>query len=124
MEPVVITGFGVVSPLGNSVADFAQRWAAGEQAGADGAPFGQVAEIPMASVPADKQARSGRLDRLCRFFLSASYLAVDAAGLTITADVAHRFGLSFGTGLGCLLTNAAYFQKVVGQGPAAARPPL
>jgi 3-oxoacyl-(acyl-carrier-protein) synthase len=124
MEPVVITGFGVVSPLGNSAADVTQRWAAGHQPTGDDRRFVEIVEIPMAAVPADKQARSGRLDRLCRFFLAASYLAVDAAGLTINADAAHRVGLSFGTGLGCLLTNAEYFQKVVEQGPAAASPRL
>ncbi len=128
MQPVVITGFGVVSPLGHSIEALTRNFAAGARAQhaaplppVDGA---QIGDIPADAIPADKRSRVGRLDRLCRFLLSASYLAVDAAGLSAGFDDAERVGLSFGTGLGCLLTNAEYNQKVVEQGPAAASPRL
>ncbi len=124
MEPVVITGFGVISPLGHSVEELTARVAAGERAPVDDASGACVAAVPMAAVPADKQARLGRLDRLCRFFLAAAYLAVEAADLAIAPEEAERIGLSFGTGLGCLLTNEEYNRKVVAQGPAAASPRL
>jgi len=127
MTPVVITGIGVVSPLGCSVGEIAHRFAAGERA----QPTGQtddsafaVADIPLTVVPADKRTHIGRLDRFCRLLLTASYLAVDEARLPIVAGEADRIGLSFGTGLGCLLTNAEYNLKVVDGGPAAASPRL
>ena len=123
MQPVVITGFGVVSPLGNSVDELAHRFA-GASAGSADETAARVAEIPMTAVPSDKRIRIDRLDRLCRFFLAASYLAVEAAGLRIVPDEADRIGLSLGTGLGCLLTDAEYNRKVVEQGPAAASPRL
>lgn len=130
-DAVAITGVGVVSPLGLSTSDVAVRFRAGERAlgplyamGVDGAVGATVGEIPLAAVPADKRAHIGRLDRLCRLYLSAAYLAVDAAQLRIEDGDAERVGLSFGTGLGCLLTNAEYNQKLVDQGPSAASPRL
>jgi 3-oxoacyl-[acyl-carrier-protein] synthase II len=104
----VVTGFGLVSPrLGGAGEAGEKGW-----------------EIPTQSSPADKRGRIGRLDRLCRLFLSASYLAVDDASLAPGEVAADRIGLSFGTGLGCLLTNAEFYQKVVEQGPKAASPRL
>jgi 3-oxoacyl-(acyl-carrier-protein) synthase len=119
---VVITGIGVVSPLGNSVAELTRRWSAGARAvsGPDGGVL--IESIPFDAVPAAARARSGRLDRVCRLFLAASCLAVDDAALTITSAEAERIGLSFGTGLGCLLSDAEFYAKVVEQGAAAASP--
>lgn len=119
---VVITGIGVVSPLGNSVAELTRRWSAGERAAsaADGGVL--IDPIPFDAVPADVRARSGRLDRICRLFLAASFLAVDDAAFTIAAAEAERVGLSFGTGLGCLLSDAEFYDRVVEQGAAAASP--
>jgi 3-oxoacyl-[acyl-carrier-protein] synthase II len=128
---VVITGFGVVSPLGNSIDEVAARFAAGEQAVRPLTAFGlpsrygaAVDEIPMDVVPPAAISRIGRLDRLCRLCLPAAYLAVDAAGLQMADEDPDRVGLSLGTGLGCLLTNAEYNQKIVDAGPAAASPRL
>jgi 3-oxoacyl-[acyl-carrier-protein] synthase II len=69
-----------------------------------------------------RRARSGRLDRICRLFLAASFLAVEDAGLTIAPSDAERVGLSFGTGLGCLLSDAEFYERVVEQGAGAASP--
>jgi len=126
---VVISGFGIVSPLGASLDELTARFCAGTSAlaplpGIDGAWGASIGEIPLDVIPADKRTHIGRLDRLCRLFLSAAYLAVDAAQLAIPAAEADRFGLSFGTGLGCLLTNAEYDLRLIQSGPAAASPRL
>ncbi len=130
-DGVVITGIGVVSPLGLSAGEAATRWCAGESAvrplngmGVDGARGAIVEEIPLDVISPDRRPRIGRLDRLCRLFLSAAYLAVDAAGLRVEEADAERIGVSFGSGLGCLLTNAEYNQKLLAHGPAAASPRL
>ncbi|HVN83586.1 MAG TPA: beta-ketoacyl synthase N-terminal-like domain-containing protein [Candidatus Binatia bacterium] len=120
---VVVTGIGVVSPLGCSLDALVRRFADESEEGDNGSSL-LIADIPLDGVPADKRARIGRLDRLCRVFLSASHLAVDAAGLRIGNEDSERVGLSFGTGFGCLLTNAEYYQKIVETGPAAASPRL
>jgi 3-oxoacyl-[acyl-carrier-protein] synthase II len=122
MAAVVITGLGVVSPLGHTVGELVRRLRAGERAAS--APGGGVLidPIPLAAVPADTRARIGRLDRICRLFLAASCLAVEDAELTIERADADRVGLSFGTGLGCLLSDAEFYDRVVEHGPAAASP--
>ena len=130
-EPVVITGLGVVSPLGVSLEQLAGRFCAGHTAvgpltgvGIEGAYGAQVSDIPLDAVPAAARQRVGRLDRLCRLFLSAASLAVESGGLQIPSAQADRYGLLFGTGLGCVLTDAEYNQKVLEHGPAAASPQL
>lgn len=122
MTGVLITGLGVVSPLGHSVGELTRRLAAGERA--TNTPGGGVMidPIPLEAVPAEARGRIGRLDRVCRLFLAASYLAVDDAGLSLPAADAERVGLSFGSGLGCLLSDAEFYAKVVEQGAAAASP--
>jgi 3-oxoacyl-[acyl-carrier-protein] synthase II len=123
MPSVVITGFGVVSPLGHSVPGLARRFAAGERA-ASAADGTRIESIPLAAVAADRRVRIGRLDRISQLFLAASYLAVEDAALAIPPHDAERVGLSFGTGLGCLLSNAEFYERVVEQGSAAASPRL
>jgi 3-oxoacyl-[acyl-carrier-protein] synthase II len=130
-DAVVITGFGVVSPLGLSPAELVRRFCHGESAlrrltgmGVDDACGAVVPEIPLDLLPADARSRSGRLDRLCRLFLSASCLAAEAARIDIAAADADRVALSFGTGLGCVLTDGEYNQKIVESGPSAASPRL
>lgn len=131
MNVVVISGIGVVSPLGTSAHELAHRFCAGETAirsltalGIHDVDAATVDSITLDVIPADKRTRVGRLDRLCRLLLSAAYLAVDAAQLDMSPADSDRVGLSFGTGLGCLLTNAEYYEKIVAQGPAAASPRL
>lgn len=102
----VVTGFGLISPR------------------LDTAKGQSAWEIPVDLIPAEERSRIGRLDRLCRLFLSASYAAVADAKLKLTGAAGDRLGLSFGTGLGCLLTDVEFYEKVVEQGPRAASPRL
>ena len=130
-DSVVVTGLGVVSPLGFSGTEVAARLCRGEHAVQ---PFtdprvgpwlgATITEVPVEAIPPDQRAHVGRLDRFSRLFLSAASLAVENAGLQIRDDEAERIGLSFGTGFGCLLTNAEYNLKLVERGPTAASPRL
>jgi 3-oxoacyl-[acyl-carrier-protein] synthase II len=121
LDSIVISGFGIVSPLGNSPAAIAERVCRGETAlgplsdmGMAGATGAVVPDISLDALPAEAHPRVGRLDRLCRLFLAATYRAVADAQLELPRIDGERIGLSFGTGFGCLLTNAEYYEKVVG----------
>lgn len=122
MREVVITGSGVVSPLGHQARAVARRIAAGERAADDDGGGARVGAIPLEVVPAEGRTRIGRLDRVCRLTLAATYLAIDDAGVTLPLARPERVGLVFGTGLGCLLSDAEFYEKVVAQGAAAASP--
>ncbi|MEO8603363.1 MAG: beta-ketoacyl synthase N-terminal-like domain-containing protein [bacterium] len=121
MSDVVVTGIGVVSPLGHSLGELMRRVAAGERAVGD-ADGVSVGDIPLDAVPAAARARIGRADRLCRLLLAASALAIDDARLALPLAAPERVGLSFGSGLGCLLSDAEFYQKIVAHGVAAASP--
>jgi 3-oxoacyl-[acyl-carrier-protein] synthase II len=128
-DAVLVTGIGVVSPLGNSAHELAAAVTAGDSAlaplaGFDGVYGATVGDGALDAIPEQVRARGGRLDRLCRLFLSAAYRAIADARLDISLMDAERVGVSFGTGLGCLLTNAEYNQKLIRGGPAAASPRL
>ena len=122
MGPVAITGFGVVSPLGHSVAELARRVAAGERAASTADGGVRIESVPLDGLPPATAARVGRLDRLCRLFLAAAFRAVGDAGVALPLADAERVGLSFGTGLGCLLSDAEFYEKVIEHGAAAASP--
>lgn len=115
MREIVVTGTGIVSPLGHTAAEVVRRIRVGEQ-------NARVDEIPLDVVPAAARTRIGRLDRVCRLALAASYLAVDDARLALPLAHPERVGLVFGTGLGCLLSDAEFYDKIVAQGATAASP--
>ncbi|MFN8641034.1 MAG: beta-ketoacyl synthase N-terminal-like domain-containing protein [Candidatus Binatia bacterium] len=121
MSDAVITGLGVVSPLGHAAPEVARRVAAGECAVGD-ADGVRIADLPLDVVPAAARTRIGRLDRVCRLGLAATFLALDDAALTLPLAAPERAGLVFGTGLGCLLSDAEFFEKVVAHGAPAASP--
>lgn len=126
---VWVTGIGLLSPLGDGVERLAARVRAQQTAieplsDCPDAYGAWIENIPLDLLPLEARARLGRLDRLCRLLLAAAFSAVDSAKLSIDAESAHRVGLAIGTGLGCLLTNAEYNQKLVEHGPAAASPRL
>jgi 3-oxoacyl-[acyl-carrier-protein] synthase II len=122
----VVTGIGAVTPFGTSLADLAARFAAGDRSiapGSDGASLA-IERVPVEAVPEAGRSRVGRMDRLCQLLMVASHLAVEDAGLALAGEDAARVGLSFGTALGCLVTDAEYNQAIVVGGPAAASPRL
>lgn len=123
MIPVVITGLGIVSPLGCSIEELTDGFLKGLEVESPGGGV-TVPEIPVHLLSDTTRSRIGRVDRLSRMFLSAAHLAMHSADLTAADIGAERVGLSFGTGLGCLLTDEEYNRKIVEQGPAAASPRL
>lgn len=112
MERVVITGAGLVSPLGNDVPSF---WNALLQ-GASGiskvdAWDTSVMKTSLAGVVRDfdADARFGRkearrMDRFCQFALAAAEDAIQDAGLKLDQVNKERMGVYVGSGIGGIST--------------------
>ena len=108
MHRIVITGMGVISPLGHTVQDFQTNLFAGH---CGIAPMGftyRGAEVffPAAQVK-DFRAEDwidpkkvGLMDRFAQFAVAAATQALRDSGLTVTSDNAERIAVITGTGVG------------------------
>ena len=140
MSRTVVTGLGVVSPLGCGVETFRRRLVAGESAiGAAGdlhpdAPglAARVGEIPVRELlPA---ALLRRMDRLAKMMCAAGAMAAEEAGLVVrsgndAAPLRHAdrvpaddVAVVAASALGNLSETAQFLDRVFGKGPALANP--
>lgn len=107
---VVVTGMGMVTPLGNTVEDTWQGLVAGrsgiaEIADWDPANFptrfaGQVKNFDLEGFLNPKEAR--RNDIFIQYGLVAALQAVRQSGIAVTEENAPRIGVSMGSGIGGL----------------------
>jgi len=118
----VVTGLGVISPLGNDPDTLFSRLMAAESGirpiAADGArgPYSAIA-APVEFDPArhfSPQQKIDNLDRVTRFSLAAAAAALRDSAIQFTDESRRRSGVSLGTGMGA--TNAleeAYVQLLM-----------
>lgn len=109
---VVITGLGVVSPLGHDVETTWQRVLQGTSGVGPITLFdasdlrtrfaAEVKDFDAEALFGRREAR--RMDRFCHFALSAALEALKDSKLTINADHSHRIGVITGSGIGGLST--------------------
>jgi 3-oxoacyl-[acyl-carrier-protein] synthase II len=133
MEAVVITGVGVISPLGTGKEAFWQGLAEGrngieEITAFDTAPFrskkaGLVHGFdPKAFI---QPLKIRRLDRASQFAIAASRMALEDADLTIGDDVtAERTGIILGSGFCGVVSSEAFHRGQVLRGPGDLNPIL
>ena len=130
---VVVTGVGVVSPVGN---DVASTWAAvlAGTSGADTIRAFEATEDFATRIACEvkgfeptlymdkKDAR--RFDRVSQFALASSSQAMKSAGLSGVPEgmEAHRFGVIFGTGIGGIATFEEQHRKLIEHGPNRVSP--
>jgi len=111
-ERVVVTGMGVITPLGNNVKEFWDSLCAGSS-GIDRITKFDVKDFPTQIAgcvkdfnPEDymdkKDAR--RMDRFTQFAIAACREAMVEAGLDLDAIDKERFGVILGTGIGGIET--------------------
>ena len=111
---VVITGIGIVSPVGIGVDPFWKNIVAGVS-GVDHAPIltrsechwkiaGEVKDFRSEEWLGRKDAK--RMDRFAQFALVASYLALQDSQLNLDNEDRHRIGVSMGTAYAGLLFGA------------------
>src|SRR5204863_3459229 len=107
---VVLTGLGIVSPIGNSVAQAWQAALAGTGGIARITRFdaarlacqiaGEVKAFDVAPYMSPKEAR--RMDLFIHYGMAAGLQAWRDAGLTVTPENEERIGINFGSGIGGL----------------------
>jgi 3-oxoacyl-[acyl-carrier-protein] synthase II len=126
---VAITGAGVVSPLGNGLADF-HAALTGARSGIRRLPQDvalgsgvQVAGMVDWDAAAHfKPAEAAQLDRVSQFALVAAGQALTASGLDLAAADRDRIGVYWGTGMGGAATLEASFKQIYGANDFRLRP--
>ncbi len=127
---VVITGLGVISPLGTDIQTTWQAMLAG-RSGVDAISSFDAADMPSriaAEVrdfdPAEhlpaKEAR--KMDRFMQMGIAAGGAAIRDAGLEATAACAHRFGVYIGSGIGGIGTIEATTELYLSRGARRVSP--
>ena len=127
---VVVTGTGIVSPLGLDTDStwkglLAGKSGVGHITAFDSEPFDtHIAAEASDFVPTDhfgrKEAR--RMDRFVQFAVAASREAVNRAELTIDDSNAEDVGVVIGSGIGGLITLSQQFEVLAEKGPSRISP--
>jgi 3-oxoacyl-[acyl-carrier-protein] synthase II len=130
---VVVTGMGVVSPVGNDVSTMWDSLLAGVSGGSLVTHWEATEDFACRIAcevkgfdPLDyldkREAR--RHDRVSQFAIAASAQALESAGLTTLPDGidAERVGVVFGSGIGGIATFEEQHRKLIEQGPNRVSP--
>lgn len=132
MERVVITGMGVISPLGHDVDTFWSRIVRGESGIAHIENLDtsrQKVQIAGAVKGFDANALFGakearRLDRFCQFALAAADQAISQSGLDLDQIDHERMGVYVGSGIGGIQTLMNQSGTLSSRGPERVSPTL
>jgi len=128
---VVVTGMGVVTPLGNDVETFWKNLIAG-QCGIDritafdASPFdtkiaGEVKGFdPAPAFPSAKDVR--RTDRYSQFAVHAAWSALRDSGLEMAKENTDEIGVFIGSGIGGLQTTSDQLKVLNERGPGRVSP--
>ena len=127
---VVVTGLGLISPLGN---DLASSWAAALEGksgiaritGFDASEFGcqiagEVKGFDAGKYLDVKEVR--RFDKFVHFGVGAGLMALEDSGLEVTEENAPMIGVAIGAGIGGLPSICANNDAMVSRGPRRISP--
>jgi 3-oxoacyl-[acyl-carrier-protein] synthase II len=126
----VVTGLGIISPIGNTVAEAWQRALAGTPGITRISRFdpsrlasqiaGEVKGFDVAPYMSPKEAR--RMDTFIHYGMAAGLQAWRDAGLQVTPDNAERVGVNFGSGIGGLPMIESMHTELQANGPRRISP--
>lgn len=127
---VVITGLGILSPVGNSLTQAWDNIVNGRSGigpitkfDASSLPSRFAGELKNFS-PADwmsaKEVR--RMDSFIHYGIAATKMAIDDAGLIVTEENAERIGVNVGSGIGGLPMIEDTVREIVAKGPRRISP--
>jgi 3-oxoacyl-[acyl-carrier-protein] synthase II len=127
---VVVTGLGIISPVGNSVAEAWSNVLAGRSGITRITRFdpsrvasqiaGEVKGFDVSQYLSPKEAR--RMDTFIHYGMAAGLQAWRDAGITLAADDAERAGVNFGSGIGGLPMIEASYDELRKNGPRRISP--
>ncbi|MBS0170508.1 MAG: beta-ketoacyl-ACP synthase II [Nitrospira sp.] len=127
---VVITGLGLVTPLGTGVDKTWKALCAGESgigritrfdpAGYDAQIAGEVKDFDPAQFIEKKEIK--KMDTFIHYAVGASQLAVDDANLKVSPEEATRVGVYIGSGIGGLGSIEHYHDVLKEKGPGRVSP--
>ena len=129
MRRVVVTGMGIVSPVGNTIDSFWENIVAGKHGIAPITSFdtteykaklaGEVKNFDPKQYM--EKADILRSDRYAQLGLAAAVQAVEQSGIIPTVEP-ERIGVYFGTGIGGIQTLVAEHNKMLSRGPRKVSP--
>jgi len=132
MERVVITGMGVISPLGNDVHTFWDQLSTGKSGISrietfDTTKFkakiaGTVKHFEPESIFGSKETR--RMDRYTQFAVAAAQQAIEDAGIDLEAMDRERVAVYVGSGIGGIHTLLEQNEQLKSRGPERVSPLL
>ncbi|MBM7589475.1 beta-ketoacyl-ACP synthase II [Brevibacillus fulvus] len=127
---VVITGVGVISPVGNNASAFWESLLEGKSGidkitAFDASEYptqiaGEVKDFHPEEFMDKKEVR--RTDRFVQFAMAASKMALENAKLEISPEIAERVGVYIGSGIGGLATWEEQHSTLVEKGPRRVSP--
>ena len=127
---VVVTGLGIISPVGNTVPEAWDNVLAGKSGVARVTRFdasrlssqiaGEVRDFDVSKYLSPKEAR--RMDRFIHFGMAAGLQAWKDSGNAVAQDTAERFGINFGSGIGGLPLIEEMHDELVKSGPRRISP--
>ena len=127
---VVVTGIGMVTPLGTGVEKNWRRLLAGESGISPITSFdtekfatkiaGQVTDFEVTDFIEAKETR--KMDTFIHFALAAADMAMEMAKLDVTPSLSPRLGVSVGAGLGGLPSLEQYHKILLEKGPRRVSP--
>ncbi|HJV44124.1 MAG TPA: beta-ketoacyl-ACP synthase II [Bacillota bacterium] len=127
---VVITGLGVISPIGNSVEEFWDHLLAGKS-GIDYIKAFDVSEYPTQIAgevkdfnPEDYMDKKDtkRTDRFVQFAIAAAKQALKDSGIDMDQEDRDRIGVYIGSGIGGLGTFEDQYRTLLEKGPRRVSP--
>ena len=127
---VVVTGLGLVTPVGLNVKDSWDNILAGKSGitpitHMDASSFatrfsGSVRDFDITDYISAKEAR--RMDTFIHYGIAAGTQALNDSGLEVTDENAHRIGVSIGSGIGGLGGIEQGYQTFIDKGPRKISP--
>ncbi len=127
---VVVTGLGIISPVGNTIAEAWENVVAGKSGIGtitrfDASAFksriaGEVRDFDVTTYLSPKEAR--RMDVFIHYGMAAGIQAWRDCGLEVSADNADRIGVNIGSGIGGLPMIEGTHDDYLGGGPRKISP--